>query len=122
MVAFLDIVGPDLCKAYDGTSDVRPQLNHLLRQALLSCSGGVRLDEEVNGPMELLAIDISKAPGTSRQSGTANSNRAQQDEECPWRVAGVSVAAACRFDERTWRICLCRGSLTVTTPWTSRCC
>lgn len=67
VVAFLDIVGPDLCKTVDttGKADVTPQLNHLLRQALLSCSGGVRLDEEVNGPMELLRIETNKGSGST---------------------------------------------------------
>jgi hypothetical protein len=63
VVAFLDIVGPELNRTYDVKSDATPQLNHLLRQALLSCSGGVRLDEEANGPLQLLHVDVSKAAG-----------------------------------------------------------
>jgi hypothetical protein len=66
VVAFLDIVGPELNKPYTSStvkSDTAPQLKHLLRQALLSCSGGVRLDEEVNGPMQLLDIQVNKSAG-----------------------------------------------------------
>lgn len=63
MVAFLDIVGPELNRTYDAKSDATPQLTHLLRQALLSCSGAVRLDEEANGPLQLLHVDVSKAAG-----------------------------------------------------------
>lgn len=67
MVAFLDIVGPELNRVYDSKSNAAPQLNHLLRQALLSCSGGVRLDEEANGPMQLLRIDVSKQAGKAER-------------------------------------------------------
>lgn len=63
VVAFLDIVGPELDKPYAVGGDATPHLNHLLRQALLSCSGGVRLDEEANGPMQLLRIDVGKSAG-----------------------------------------------------------
>ena len=63
MVAFLDMLGSDLCKTFDSHCDATPQLNHLLRQALVSCSGGGRLDEEVNGPLELLSIHVNKAAG-----------------------------------------------------------
>jgi hypothetical protein len=65
VVAFLDIVGPELNKPFNSNkgSDAAPQLKHLLRQALLSCSGGVRLDEEVNGPMQLLDIQVNKSAG-----------------------------------------------------------
>lgn len=69
MVAFLDIVGPELNKPYNSSTvkgDAAPQLKHLLRQALLSCSGGVRLDEEVNGPMQLLDIQVNKSAGEAR--------------------------------------------------------
>lgn len=66
VVAFLDIVGPDLDKPYSVGGDATPHLNHLLRQALLSCSGGVRLDEEANGPMQLLRIDVGKSAGEER--------------------------------------------------------
>lgn len=97
VVAFLDIVGPDLCKTVDttGKADVTPQLNHLLRQALLSCSGGVRLDEEVNGPMELLRIETSKGSGD-------------------WHQRAVSILAAaralCCWATRCRRSVMCCGT------------
>jgi hypothetical protein len=63
VVAFLDVAGPELDNKVDTSKNAGAQLNHLLRQALLSCSGGARLDEEANGPLQLLRIDVSKAAG-----------------------------------------------------------
>jgi hypothetical protein len=103
VVAFLDIVGPELNRTYDSKSNAAPQLNHLLRQALLSCSGGVRLDEEANGPMQLMRIDVSKQAGkagrwccSARQVAT--------------RVRGERYirTSSCLWGDGTPRIVCCR--------------
>lgn len=63
VVALLDIMGADLDKL---VPDLRESnLNHQLRQALLSCAGGGRLDDAAGGPQELLHVCLAASAGAS---------------------------------------------------------